>query len=221
MKNVRLLLLLMLISVTLLSCSRKVHRHSLERYTANSAIMESSSDAASEEKKILFSAFLSLKVENPDSANFYIKNIAKKYDGYASQIGTYQTIIRVKSDSLNSALKAISNLGKVESKNISAKDVTDEYTDYQIRLENAEQARKRYLELLAKAENVEAALKIEKELERLNEKIDLLKGKISRINHLSEFSTITIELKEKKKLGILGYVGKGLYYTVKWFFVRN
>jgi hypothetical protein len=77
------------------------------------------------------------------------------------------------------------------------------------------------LELLAKAENVEAALKVEKELERLNSTIDLLKGKMNRINHLAEFSTITINLKEKKKPGIIGYVGIGIYRSVKWLFVRN
>ncbi|MBK6622314.1 MAG: DUF4349 domain-containing protein [Saprospirales bacterium] len=100
-------------------------------------------------------------------------------------------------------------------------DVTDEYTDYQIRLDNARKARERYLELLAKAENVEAALKVEKELERLNETIDLLEGKMTRIDHLSEFSTITIALKERKNPGLIGYIGIGLYYSVKWLFVRN
>ena len=82
-------------------------------------------------------------------------------------------------------------------------------------------ARKIYLELLKKAENVETALKVEKELERLNETIDLIKGKMNRINNLAEYSTIVINLKEKKKPGIIGYIGIGLYHSVKWLFVRN
>ena len=109
----------------------------------------------------------------------------------------------------------------MQNKNIVGQDVTEEYTDYKIRLENAEKARKRYLELLAKAEDVEATLKVEKELERLNETIDLLKGKMKRINHLSEYSTITVNLKEKKKPGLLGYIGIAIYHSVKWLFVRN
>lgn len=173
------------------------------------------------EKKILFSAFLSLTVEVPDTANSQIEKIAKKYNGYINEIGTYRTIIRVKSENLNDAIKEISEIGKVLSKNISGQDVTEEYLDYKIRLENAEKSREKYLELLSKAENVDAALKVEKELERLNETIDLLKGKINRIDHLSEYSTITINLKEKKKPGLIGYIGVGLYYSVKWLFVRN
>ncbi|MBC8147315.1 MAG: DUF4349 domain-containing protein [Bacteroidetes bacterium] len=172
-------------------------------------------------RKILFSAYLSLTVKNPDTANYHIEKIAKKYKGYVNQIGTYRTIIRVKSDKLNEALAEISALGRVESKSLTGQDVTEEYLDYQIRLQNAEKASGRYLELLAKAENVEAALAVEKELERLNGTIDLLKGKMNRINHLAEFSTITLNLKEKKKPGVLGYVGMGLYYSVKWLFVRN
>jgi hypothetical protein len=86
----------------------------------------------------------------------------------------------VKSEHLNDAIKEISELGKVQGKSLSGQDVTEEYLDFQIRLENAEKSRERYLELLAKAENVEAALKVEKELERLNGTIDLLKGKMNR-----------------------------------------
>jgi hypothetical protein len=178
-------------------------------------------DVEKVEKKILFSVFLSLAVEVPDTANSHIEKIAKKYNGYVNEIGTYRTIIRVKSENLNDAIKDISELGKVQSKSLSGQDVTEEYLDYKIRLENAEKSRERYLELLSKAENVEAALKVEKELERLNETIDLLKGKMNRIDHLSEYSTITINLKEKKKPGLIGYIGLGLYHSVKWLFVRN
>lgn len=162
-----------------------------------------------------------MAVEIPDTANAHIEKIAKKYNGYVNEIGTYKTIIRVESKHFEDAVGEITALGKLQHQNISGEDVTEEYLDYKIRLENAEKARKRYLELLEKAENVEATLKVEKELERLNEIIDLLKGKMNRLDHLSEFSTITIRLKEKKKPGILAYVGLGLYHSVKWLFVRN
>jgi hypothetical protein len=62
---------------------------------------------------------------------------------------------------------------------------------------------------------------VEKELERLNETIELLKGEMNRINHLTAYSTISVYLKEKKKPGIIGYVGVGIYQAVKWLFVRN
>ncbi len=172
-------------------------------------------------RKVLYSADINLTVKQVDTTIAQLTAIATKHKGYVNQAGTYQTIIRVKSDAFKNALEEITSLGKVKSKNIQGQDVTDTYLDYQIRLDNAVKARSRYLELLAKAENVEAALKVEKELERLNGAIELFKGRMNRINHLSEFSTITIRLKEKRKPGVLGYIGLGIYHSVRWLFVRG
>ncbi|MEL6628160.1 MAG: DUF4349 domain-containing protein, partial [Bacteroidota bacterium] len=64
-------------------------------------------------------------------------------------------------------------------------------------------------------------LKVEKELERLNTELDLLKGQMKRLENLTTFATINIRHEEKKKPGPLGYIGLGLYHSVKWLFVRN
>ena len=173
------------------------------------------------DRKVLFSANITLAVKEPDSTNIEIERIAKKYDGYINEIGTYRTIIRVKSSQLESTIDELSTLGKVRNKNLHGEDVTENYLDFKIRLDNAEKSRNRYLELLQKAETVQEILLVEKELERLNETIEMLKGRMNRIDHLDEFSTVTIILREHKKLGILGYIGFGVYHTIKWLFVRN
>jgi len=174
-----------------------------------------------QERKIIYDATINITVKNPDSANVKIADIAEKYNGYVQRIGTTWSEIRVKSENLNKAIADISELGKVESKSISGEDVTDTYTDYEIRLENAEKARDRYLQLLDSASNVQETLLVEKELERLNGEIDLLKGKMSKIEHLTEYSTITIYLKEKVKPGVVGFVFVGIFKVVKWLFIRN
>jgi len=99
-------------------------------------------------------------------------------------------------------------------------DVTEEYRDLEIRLDSAEKTRKRYLELLNKAEKVDEILKIERELERLNGEIDLLKGKINRLTHLAQYATITVQTSNGVKKGVLGYAFYGVYSGVKWLFVR-
>ena len=179
------------------------------------------SDEYMSDQKIIYTSSVHLIVRYPDSASVELGKIAKKYRGYLNENGTTKAILRVRSNSLDSALIDIEELGNVESKTIQGKDVSEEYADYAIRLENAEKARSRYLELLAKAETVEAALLVEKELERLNGSIELMKGKMHRIDHLVEYSTITVYLKEKKKPGIIGYIAVGAYKGVKWLFVRN
>lgn len=173
------------------------------------------------DRKIIFNAFLTLSVDVQDSVAVEIKKIAKRYNGYVQEEGTYRAVVRVKANSLDSAINELGALGKLKEKRLSGKDVTEDFLDFDIRLTNAQKARERYLELLQQAENVEAALKVEKELERLNEVIELLKGKMNRIEHLSQYATIHINLQEHKKPGVLGYIGLGFYHAVKWLFVRN
>jgi chemotaxis protein histidine kinase CheA len=190
---------------------------SSDSYYANDV----SSDIQARGPKIIKSSTLYLTVKSPDSANVRIAKIATQFNGYVKENGTTMSIIRVEAKYLDSVMNLTGNLGTITGKYITGKDVTEDYADFEIRLSNAELARKRYLELLARAENVEAALKVEKELERLNETIELMKGKMNRMDHLVAYSTITIYLKEKKKPGVIGYIGVGLYKAIKWLFVRN
>jgi len=178
-------------------------------------------DITKHEQKIIYEAYLNLTVKNTDTINRQLKNIAKKYEGFVQAVSTNSTIIRVKSQFINEVVTDIETLGKVEYKNVSANNVTSRYVDLQLRLDNALNARKRYLELLKQAENVEAALKVEKELERLNYTIEQLKHQINGINRDAQYSKITINLKQKKKLGPLGFIFKGVYLGVKWLFVRG
>lgn len=172
-------------------------------------------------RKIIYDADMDLTVKKPDSINEQLTMIADKYDGYSLNMGSSRSVIRVKAAYLYHAMDDIGKLGKVTDKDVYGDDVTEQYFDSQIRLDNAKKARERYLELLAKAENVEAALLVEKELERLNGEIDRLQGQLKRMEHLTEYSTITVRIYEKVKPGPLGYLGMGLYYSVKWLFVRN
>lgn len=174
-----------------------------------------------EDRMVVFDATLRISVQNADSLNRKLTGVFKKYDGYAVTLGNDRSTIRVNAASLNKAIADIAQLGKLKSKTLKGSDVTDEFKDFGIRLDNAEKARQRYLELLSKAENVEAALKVEKELERLNGEIEILKGKRERLEHLSDFSTIDIYIDQKQKLGILGYASVGAYKAVKWLFVRD
>jgi len=188
---------------------------------ANYAVDKAKIQEVSKPKKIIYSASVSLQVKDKDSTNIKLVEIAKAHNGYAQQTGSYQAVIRVKNDQLASALAQVEKLGKVTSKSSSGRDVTEQYLDLEIRLDNAMKARKRYLELLDMAKNVDDALKVEKELERLNTTIDLLKGKMNKMSNQADFATITVRLNDKVKPGILGYVGIGLYKSVRWLFVRG
>ena len=214
---------LLLIALTSCSSYKQSYEadYSLEKRAKEKASTSDHSTLESQKRILIYNATMDISATVPDSTRSQIIAIAGLYDGYIQSLDNKIIIIRVKSIYLNNALVDISKTGKVNNKTVSGNDVTDQYYDLQIRLDNAYNARKRYTELFAKAETVEAALKIERELERLNGDIDSLEGKIKRINHLADYSTITVYIKEKTKPGILGYIGIGLYESVKWLFVRN
>ena len=178
-------------------------------------------DANNTDRKMIYNASVSMTVKNPDSVNVHLVAIAKKYKGYVLNTGYSYTTIRVTADSLQQAIKEISKLGKVSYKSITGEDITDEYADLGIRLVNAQKARTRYLELLEKAANVDETLKVEKELERLNNVIDLLEGKMNRLNQLEQYSTITVNMQKKVKPGPVMFIFKYLFKGVKFLFVWN
>lgn len=222
---------LLIISMALLlsSCAdryaRKPHK-SLNYFSDTKPASGENKDLQSleqETKIVIYNASIDLIVEesNIGKIKTTLDSLALKYGGYVLIAGNYKTTLRIKAASLQEAISDISTHGKIKNIIISGEDVTNAYYDFEMRLENAEKARQRYLELLAKAENVEAALKVEKELERLNGEIDAIKGQLKRLQHLAAYSTITINIEKKTKVGALGYVALGTYKAVKWLFVRS
>ncbi|MEZ5049126.1 MAG: DUF4349 domain-containing protein [Saprospiraceae bacterium] len=174
-----------------------------------------------EDRMVAYTAYVKLTAENPDSVIQKIYLVAKNNQGYVFESNNHWVSIKIIKNNLLKAIDEVAELGEINNKNISGVDITNEYTDYNIRLENAENTRKKYLELLNIATNVESIINIERELERLNETIDLLKSKINKMNHSVEYSNLSIEINKKVKPGILGYVTLGIYNSVKWLFVRN
>jgi hypothetical protein len=186
-----------------------------------SSVAKGDGDDYTKERKIIYDAYLDMTCDEPDTVYAHIRRIAKKYEGYMSGFNSGSIEIRVKSKFFSRALDDIARLGKIQSKDIYTRDVTDQYVDLNIRLDNAEKTRQRYQELLKKAATVEEILKVEKELERLNEEIELLKSEIEEIDEQSDFSTITVNVEERVKVGPVGFIFKWTYKAVKWLFVRN
>ena len=67
--------------------------------------------------------------------------------------------------------------------------------------------------------SVETILKVEVELQRIENIIEQLKGQLERMEHLKSFCTIYVYYSEPVSPGIVGWVFVGLYEGVKWLFV--
>jgi len=176
-------------------------------------------DKIVQDRKVIYDVHYSLESEQPDSIIERIKKLTGVYKGYMVNIAKNNIRIRIPASESESMVSEIEQLAVVVDKNLSGRDITEQYSDLEIRLDNIEKARQRYLQLLDKAENVTAALKVEKELERLQREYDILKGRQQRWAHLVEYITIDIYVAEGSQPGPLSYLFIGMYQAVKWLFV--
>jgi hypothetical protein len=209
----------LLLALILASCAGS--RDASTAYSNTRYLTDGKAQYAPGERVVQYAATLELKVREADSTNVHLRAIAEKHQGYVVSLADGRSVIRVKQPELAAAVDEVAALGKLRSKAFKGEDVTEQYVDLTARLENARRARERYLQLLQQAENVQAALAVEKELERVNGDIESFEGKLNKLTHLADMATITVQLQEKEKLGPLGYVFVGLWKGVRWLFVRG
>jgi len=144
------------------------------------------------DRLIIYTAGLRVRVSNLESAK-------KKYVALVASVGGYlqsqedQTLTcRVPAGSFDDAVGQIRDYGIVLKESINAQDITREFLDLEIRLDNAVKSRERLLELLQKADKVADLLAVEKELKRLTEEIERFKGQLRYFRDQVAFSTISV-----------------------------
>ena len=113
---------------------------------------------------------------------------SRKHDGSVS--------IRVPAANLDLAIEKLRELAKdVETEITTSQDVTDEYYDLQSRLKNQQATEAALIRLLDRAENVEHALAVQRELSNVQENVERLLGRIKLLEETSAFSLITVSLR--------------------------
>ena len=113
---------------------------------------------------------------------------SRRHDGSVS--------IRVPAVSLDLAIEELRELARdVETEITTSQDVTDEYYDLQSRLKNQQATEAALIRLLDRAENVEHALAVQRELSNVQENVERLLGRIKLLEETSAFSLIIVSLR--------------------------
>ncbi|HIP46558.1 MAG TPA: DUF4349 domain-containing protein [Campylobacterales bacterium] len=133
--------------------------------------------------------------------------------------GDYHASIKVPASTLESALEKIASLGEKISQNINQHDVTDSFVDSQARMKNLILFRDKMKKLLKKAKKIEDVLRIEAELNRVQTQIDSIEGRLKYLKNAVDMSLIQVTFEEETIYGPLGYLGNGLWWTIKKLFV--
>lgn len=158
------------------------------------------------DKKIIKNAVLSVEAKNYKTFNDLVHEQVKQAGGYVA--GEEQSkseykienvvTIKVPVDQFDNLVKAITSTKdeNVESQKVTSQDVTGEVIDTRSRTEAKRQVRLRYLELLKQAKNMEDILKVQQEINSIQEEIEAGSGRVSYLTHAAAYSTIQLTFYE-------------------------
>jgi Domain of unknown function (DUF4349) len=163
--------------------------------------LPSKPEQATTQKKIIHTADIRFKVEDLKKAESAIKARVKAMGGYISnenqnrESGNLENswTVRIPAEKFDAFLGDVEKESiYVDSKNVSAEDVTAEYVDNELRIKSKQKVFERYLELLKQAKNVQEIMAVEEQIRVIREEIEAKEGRQKYLNDQVDFSTITV-----------------------------
>lgn len=184
---------------------------------------EPGAQAMPTERLIIRNAELNLVVTNTDEAIATITSMVESNGGWVVSSNVYQynddsktgsITVRVPSSGFTSALDAMKAMAvRVTNESTSGQDVTDEFVDLSLQLENLEATADRVRSFLDESRNVEEALAVNMELSRLEGEIERIKGRTQFLSESAAYSSITIHLTPdvlSQPIEVAGWQPKGI-----------
>lgn len=163
--------------------------------------------------KIIKNAQIRFLVSNVDSVTNQIMLLTKQLGGYVSNMKFKQNgytiensmTLSIPSESFEDFVTKGTQFSEhIDYNNITSKDVTAEYVDLNNRVKVKEEVKARYEQILrAKTKTIDDVLRAEKQIQQIQEEIEVAKGRMKYINTKSTLSTIkmslyeTVDFKEK------------------------
>ena len=182
---------------------------------------------AGRERMLAWKASLSLDVADVTNAVLRAVALAEQNGGYVESRSdsTYSGAalkLRLPAKAFTNAVGALEALGDVTSRRVENEDVAEQYVDVEARLKNRIVLRDRLRKLLDQATEVKDVLAIETELNRVQGDVDSMEARIQALRGRVDYAVLDLYLRQKppaKILGPLGYLFKGLFWTVEKLFV--
>lgn len=163
--------------------------------TARARAVEARDAAAPRERMLVQRGEVRVEVARADEAARAFVAEVEAWGGYLqSQTGT-ALVVRIPVEHFDAAFAAARAAGRVLFEQREAQDVTEEFVDLGIRLDNAKRARDRLLEVLKLADKVEDILKVEAELHRLTEEIERMEGRMKFLRDQVAMATLRVDFR--------------------------
>ena len=153
---------------------------------------------ALKELKIIKSANVTIEAGNAFKVFTEISGMAEDAGGFVQDSSVYEEngklTLRIPTSKADALLKEIRENYKIKNFSESSKDVSDEYTDNQSRLESARTALKRYQELLSKANSIDEILRVQDRIDDITADIESYEALKASYDSKVAYETIVITI---------------------------
>lgn len=152
-------------------------------------------------KKLIKNGIVEFETENLNETRKKVFESIQKFKGYSSSDDEYKNsseirntiTIRVPSENFDKLLDDITiGVTRFDRKEITIKDVTEDFLDVEARLKTKKELEIRYLEILKKANKVTEILEVEKQIGELRSEIESFEGRLKFLNNQVSYSTLNV-----------------------------
>ena len=180
--------------------------------------------SAVETRVLVRKAALTIEVEKVSPAIAAATAQTTRLGGYVESSmqrsqASARLVLRVPSVSLDAALDSLARIGKVESRSITATDVTEQARDLDARVATLRATRDRLRQLLDRAASVSDIAAVETQLSRVQQDLESLEGRLKSLRTDVSLSELTLEIEQRHVLGPLGLVAVGVAWVVEKLFI--
>ncbi|WP_409289906.1 DUF4349 domain-containing protein [Peribacillus sp. SCS-37] len=159
------------------------------------------------EKKIIYKTDIDAGVKNFSQFETALEKELASSKGYIvtkevysaeeySHEGTFE--IRVPQPALQSFLRRLEGIKdfKINTQSVKGEDVTEEYVDLSSRLKAKQAVEKRLYSFMEKAEETDGLLQISRDLGKIQEEIESIKGRMQYLDKNSDLSSVSLHVAE-------------------------
>ncbi len=150
---------------------------------------------AFEDRKVIYTGQLNMLVGDVESALVKSRQVAEDLGGYMQSLGGDSIVLRVPAKQFDPAIEKLSKLGIVTDRTIEARDVTEQYTDLELRLENARALADRLREMLKQAKTLEQTLAVQRQLSEVTLQVEQLEARMRAMKNRISLATIGLRFK--------------------------
>lgn len=165
---------------------------------------------AAYQRQIIRRADVSLKVEDTKDLESKLRSTIKSHQGFvmdlsqqrpSEETASLSATLRVPVAKFDDALKAIKELGHVESSSVTGEDVTDQLVDIEARLRALRAQENAYLGIMNKANKVEDVLSVQDRLINVRTQIEQIAAQQKSLKDQVSYSTITVNAAKRGDIG--------------------